>query len=103
ASSMFTYFLVKGATKGYIDNKYMTNAKKGYDGILKQFIEVDQNGKVSITQACAVAGLGGNPYRDGSFEYYINEPKRANDPKVVGPFIMTALQFEALGKTENKK
>lgn len=103
ASSMFTYFLVKGATKGYIDSKYMTNAKKGYDGILKQFIEVDQNGMVSITQVCSVAGLGGNPYRDGSFEYYINEPKRANDPKAVGPFIMTAIQFESFAKTKIKK
>ncbi|HYF67456.1 MAG TPA: glycoside hydrolase family 88 protein, partial [Ohtaekwangia sp.] len=103
ASSMFTYFLVKATTKGYIDNTYMMNAKKGYDGILNQFIEVDKNGMVSITQVCSVAGLGGNPYRDGSFEYYINEPKRANDPKAVGPFIMTAIQFESLANAENKK
>lgn len=96
ASTMFTYFLVKGATKGYLDKEYLTTARKGYDGILKQFIRTDENGQVSITEVCSVAGLGGNPYRDGSYEYYINEPKRDNDPKAVGPFIMTALQFENL-------
>jgi len=38
--------------------------------------------------------LGGSPYRDGSFEYYISEPQRDNDPKAVGPFILAALEFE---------
>jgi unsaturated rhamnogalacturonyl hydrolase len=96
---MFTYFLVKGATRGYIDKKYLSNAEKGYKGILDRFIKTDAQGLVSITDVCAVAGLGGNPYRDGSFEYYINETKRDNDPKAVGPFIMMALQFEGM---ENK-
>jgi unsaturated rhamnogalacturonyl hydrolase len=48
---------------------------------------------VIITQACAVAGLGGNPYRDGSFEYYVNERKKDNDPKATGPFILAALEL----------
>jgi unsaturated rhamnogalacturonyl hydrolase len=43
-----------------------------------------------------VAGLGGDPYRDGSFEYYVNEVIRDNDPKGVGPFIMAALEYEQL-------
>jgi unsaturated rhamnogalacturonyl hydrolase len=98
ASSMFTYFLVKGATRGYIDKKYLSNAEKGYKGILGRFIKTDDQGLVSITDVCAVAGLGGNPYRDGSFEYYVNETKRDNDPKAVGPFIMMALEFEELDK-----
>jgi unsaturated rhamnogalacturonyl hydrolase len=38
--------------------------------------------------------LGGVPYRDGSFEYYIGEPLAANDFKGVGPFIMAALEME---------
>ncbi|MEC8786145.1 MAG: glycosyl hydrolase family 88, partial [Pseudomonadota bacterium] len=44
----------------------------------------------SLEQVCAVAGLGGNPYRDGSFDYYMSEPIRANDAKGVGPFILAA-------------
>jgi unsaturated rhamnogalacturonyl hydrolase len=96
ASTMFTYFLIKGVKRGYIDKKYMSNAEAGYNGILNRFIKVDEKGQTHITEVCSVAGLGGNPYRDGSFEYYINEPKRDNDPKAVGPFIMMAVEFEEL-------
>lgn len=100
ASCMFTYFLLKASNKKYIDKNYVHSAKKGFEGVVKQFIKTDEKGMVTITQVCAVAGLGGNPYRDGSYEYYINETKRDNDPKAVGPFIMMALQFEELEKTK---
>lgn len=94
ASTLFVYTLVKAVKKGYIDSKFMKVALKGYDGILKHFIEVDDDGKVHLHKACAGAGLGGNPYRDGSYEYYINERIRSNDPKAVGPFILASLEFE---------
>jgi unsaturated rhamnogalacturonyl hydrolase len=96
ASAMFSYFLVKGATRGYINKKYLDTGKKGYEGILENFIVTAENGLVSITNVCAVAGLGGTPYRSGTFEYYVTEPKRDNDPKAVGPFIMLALEMESL-------
>jgi unsaturated rhamnogalacturonyl hydrolase len=96
ASSMFTYFLIKAAKNKYIDEKYLHVAKKAYDGILKNFITENEDGTINITTACAGAGLGGNPYRDGTYEYYINERKRDNDPKSVGPFIMLALEFEGI-------
>ncbi|MFC6998919.1 glycoside hydrolase family 88/105 protein [Rufibacter roseus] len=98
ASSMFTYFLVKAAKKGYIDQKYMQTARKGYSGILNNLIRKEADGTISITQVCAVAGLGGNPYRDGTYEYYIHEEKRDNDPKAVAPFIMASIEFEELNK-----
>ncbi|RDV15439.1 glycoside hydrolase family 88 protein [Pontibacter diazotrophicus] len=102
ASSMFTYFLVKAAKKGHIDQQYMQHAEKAYTGILNNFIEKNADGSISITNVCAVAGLGGNPYRDGTYEYYINEERRNNDPKAVAPFIMASLEFEELNKTASK-
>ena len=98
ASSMFVYALTKAVKKGYIDSKFLTVAQKGYEGILKNFIEVDKDGSIQIHQACSVAGLGGEPYRDGSFEYYISEKIRSNDPKAVGPFILASLEFERIEK-----
>lgn len=95
ASCMFVYALTKAAKKGYVDSKFLAVAKKGYEGILKNFIEVDQDGCIQIHQACSVAGLGGDPYRDGSFEYYVSEKIRSNDPKAVGPFILASLELEA--------
>jgi len=96
ASSMFTYFLLKAVREGYIDGSYLTYSKKAYQGILNHLIKEESDGRIVITPVCAGAGLGGNPYRDGSYDYYINEQKRDNDPKAVGPFILASILYEAL-------
>lgn len=89
ASAMFIYTWVKGAQKGYLDPSYLTKGEQAYDQFVELFIRQDADGMISLTHGCAVAGLGGDKnYRDGSYEYYINEPVRDNDPKAVGPFIM---------------
>jgi unsaturated rhamnogalacturonyl hydrolase len=92
-SSMFTYALAKGANKGYLPSKFKAIANKAFDGLIQKLIKVDTDGEITITQACAVAGLGGSPYRDGSFDYYVNERKKDNDPKATGPFILAALEL----------
>lgn len=94
ASSMFVYTIIKSVNNGYLPKSYKTYAKKGYDGIIKNLITVDKNGVVNLNKCCAVAGLGGKPYRDGSYEYYINEEIRSNDAKGTGPFILASLEFE---------
>lgn len=98
ASSMFVYALAKGVRKGYLDASYEDVVERGYAGILEQFVTVDDEGLVSVNQICAVAGLGGQQQRDGSFAYYISEPIESNDPKGVGPFIMASLELEALDR-----
>lgn len=95
-SAMFVYSLFKAVRKGYVDKSYLKVALKGYQGILDHFIEVDERGVVSITKACAVAGLGGKNYRLGDYDYYIHEQVRDNDPKAVGPFILASLEWEHL-------
>lgn len=92
-SSMFTYTLLKATRKGYISKDYKAVAIKAYNGILKNFIQKNGDGTISLNKCCAVAGLGGSPYRDGTFEYYIKEPVRADDAKGVGPFIMACLEM----------
>ena len=92
-SSMFTYTFAKGVKKGYLPKKYLDVANKAYDAIINKLISVEDNGVVNLNQCCSVAGLGGNPYRDGSYDYYINEPIRSNDPKGTGPFIMASLEL----------
>lgn len=92
-SSMFVYTMIKSVNKGYLSKSYKAYAKKGYEGIIKNLITVDENGVVSLNKCCAVAGLGGTPYRSGSYEYYVNEEVRSNDPKGTGPFILASLEF----------
>lgn len=93
-SSMFMYSYAKAVNKGYIDKKYMKIAERTYDGLMKDLIVKNQDGTLTLTKCCAVGGLGGTPYRDGSFEYYINERIRDNDTKATGPFIMGCLEID---------
>lgn len=95
ASSMLVYTLAKGVRKGYLPASYLTNAKKGYQGILKEFIK-EENGQTNLHGTVSVSGLGGNPYRDGSFEYYMSEKVIVNDPKGMGAFILAADEMELL-------
>nr|WP_026729981.1 glycoside hydrolase family 88 protein [Flavobacterium denitrificans] len=92
-SSMFAYAFAKGANKGYLPAKYKKIANKAFDGLTTKLMKVDADGTITLTQACQVAGLGGTPYRDGSYEYYVNEKKKDNDPKATGPFILAALEL----------
>lgn len=97
-SAMFIYTLFKAVRKGYLDESYLQVARRGYEGFLKEFVKVDGKGLVTVTKACAVAGLGGKNYRMGDYTYYINETIRDNDPKAVGPFILASLEWERLKK-----
>lgn len=97
ATAMFSYFLLKAINKGYISKQeYEASAQKAYKGIVNHLMKINDDGTLVITPVCAVAGLGGNPYRDGTYEYYINERKRDNDPKAVGPFILAGIEYKKL-------
>lgn len=92
-TTQFMYAYAKAVNKGYIDKKYLKIAQKAYDGLQKTLLVECADGTISLTRCCAVGGLGGHPYRDGSFEYYINERIRDNDAKATGPFIMGCLEL----------
>ncbi|MDP4269461.1 MAG: glycoside hydrolase family 88 protein [Bacteroidota bacterium] len=93
ASSMYMYAIAKAVNKGYVDKKYHKIALKAFKGITQKLIKKNQDGTLSLTQCCAVAGLGGNPFRDGSYDYYIHEKIRDNDAKATGPFIMGCIEL----------
>ncbi len=99
---MFTYALAKGVRMGYLDKKYQATAEKAYAGIIKNFIETDAKGTIHLTKTCSGAGLGGVPYRDGSFKYYVNEPLRTDDLKAIGPFIQAGIELKLLGVAANQ-
>ena len=117
-SAMFAYVLLKAYNKGYLGTKYREAGLKAYRGIVSHFIRVNPDKTISLTNCCAVAGLGPgispqveaalkaiNPKakakqssnRDGSYAYYLSEPIRDNDAKGVGPFIWASLEMEKMG------
>ncbi len=93
-SCMLVYTLAKAVRNGYIPASFSKNAKKGYAGIIKEFIEVDANGQTNLKGTVSVSGLGGKPYRDGSFDYYMSEKVVVNDPKGMGAFIKASVEME---------
>jgi unsaturated rhamnogalacturonyl hydrolase len=97
-TAMFAYSIFKGVRMGYIDTKYLATAQKAYQGLIDNFIVTGPDGLVTMKNICGVAGLGGDPYRDGSYEYYIGEIIRDNDPKGVGPFILASLEYEMISE-----
>lgn len=107
ASSMFVYTLAKAVRKAYLGPKDFEVAEKGYRGICTTFVEKGPGaGQISLKGTVSVSGLGGKPYRDGSFEYYMTEKVISNDPKGVGAFLLAANEMErakwpkpGLGKT----
>lgn len=124
-TSMFAYSLLKAYRKGYVkDVKYRDAGIKAYRGIIKNFIRIDNDKTISLTECCSVAGLGPaatpevkaamkkynpkgtvkhNEKRDGSFKYYLSEPIRDNDAKGLGPFIWASLEMELLGYTTSSE
>ena len=119
-SAMFTYALLKAYRLGYVGEKYQQAGIRAYKGMINNFIKVNADKSISLTNCCAVAGLGPaaipevvealkrinpkgtvkeNRRRDGSFAYYLSEPVRDNDGKGIGPFIWASLEMEAMGYT----
>ncbi len=92
-SAMYVYAFAKGARMGYLDKKYIQIANSAFTSILKNFIIQDKDGYLDMVNICGSCGLGGNPYRDGSYDYYIHEKIVTNDCKGVAPFILAAIEL----------
>jgi len=110
------YALMKGARLGYLPQYYYDYGKEIFDSVVKhKLVIVGKEATVSLPEGsvagvspaerrglgqslilkdvCLVAGLGGMPWhgdyklRDGTFEYYISEPRVNNDAKGLAPFL----------------
>jgi unsaturated rhamnogalacturonyl hydrolase len=94
ASCMFTYALAKGVRKGYLPQADEANAKRGWEGIQKKFVTADADGGLVLHGTVKVGGLGGTPYRSGTFDYYIGEKVVDQDAKGVGAFLLAGSEME---------
>lgn len=97
-SAMFVYAIARGVREGYLPESRMKIAVRGWDGIKKGFIKTNPDGTTDWHGTVSVSGLGGNPYRDGSYDYYMSEKIRINDAKGIGPAIKAALEMESYEK-----
>ncbi len=92
-TAMLSYSFAKGVRLGYLDDRFMDSARRAFNGLIEHKVVIDRYGMVDLHDGASVGGLGGRPYRDGSFQYYISEPRRTNDWKAVGPLVFAALEL----------
>lgn len=97
-SVMFVYAMLKGVRLGYLPAQMGTEALRKYEQFVDRFVRENADGTISITDCCAVAGLGGKTMRSGTFDYYISEPVIENDCKGVGPFIWASMEYDRARK-----
>ena len=103
SSAMFVYALSKAINNKYITVQYKPAVIKAYKGLVSNFVRTDESGNVHYIQAVSGAGLGGTPYRDGTYAYYVKEPKRDDDLKAIGPFIQACIEYQKLIPATNEK
>ncbi|WP_213806817.1 glycoside hydrolase family 88 protein [Granulicella sp. dw_53] len=94
ASCMFVYALAKGARMGYLPIADEAVAKRGWEGVQKRFVTADADGAVTLHGTVKVGGLGGSPYRSGTYEYYIGEKIIDQDAKGVGAYLLAGSEME---------
>jgi unsaturated rhamnogalacturonyl hydrolase len=97
ASAMFAYAFAKGVNKGYLEPRFFEAAERAMHGLRQHCVSLDGAGRVNLKDTCKGAGLGGNPYRDGTYAYYVGVPRATNDMKGIGPLLLAALELERRG------
>ena len=91
---MFTYALAKGVRMGYLPSSDAAAASHAWEGIQQHFVTANPDGTVTLHGTVKVGGLGGTPYRSGTFDYYIHEPIVDQDAKGVGAFLLAGSEME---------
>ena len=92
-TAMFIYAFAKGAKNGYLDQKYLDIANKAFDSMVEVMVTMGEDGLPILTNTCGACGLGGNPYREADYNYYVTEIQVDNDQKGVAPFILAAIEL----------
>lgn len=107
ASSMFCYAYLKAVRLGLLTGdttdkngytvSYANLAKRGFEGVVSNFVCKQSDGSIFVIQSCESAGLDSS--RAGNAAYYLadNKDTRINDAtegKCLGPFILAAVEYE---------
>jgi unsaturated rhamnogalacturonyl hydrolase len=91
------YSFMKGARLGILPQVYFDHGKEIFEAVCRHKLTMSE-GQFVLKDICLVAGLGGmagkGSYktRDGSYEYYLSEPRVNNDAKGVAPFLFAATE-----------
>jgi unsaturated rhamnogalacturonyl hydrolase len=103
ASAMFVYALAKAVRLGYVPSApFQHVAVQGWQGVQREFIHTAPDGSVVLAGTVKAAGLGGTPYRSGTYDYYVAEPTAENDAKGVGAYLLAGSEMERIPRSGRK-
>ena len=92
-TAMFIYGLQAAAQQGLAGEEALRMAKSSMDALWERNVVIAADGYPELTRICKVAGLGGEPYRSGSYDYYIHETVCSGDTKGTAPFLMACARL----------
>lgn len=95
-SCMMAAAMLKMARLGYVPEDVGAAAQESFRMIQREFVGQMLDGQMFLGKTCRGAGLGGTPYRDGSFDYYISEAVESWDLKGTGAYIQAACEMERI-------
>ena len=95
ASAMFIYSIAKATRLGVIEKNHHTSALKAFEGMKQELLTYNaKTGAIQLQQVCRSAGLGGTPYRDGSYRYYTQEVDIVtNDAHGMGALLLALVEL----------
>jgi unsaturated rhamnogalacturonyl hydrolase len=94
-SAMIAYAWAKGARLGMLEPRYRELAQQTFAGLVEELVDWNAvTGRMQLRNVCRSAGLGGTPYRDGSYAYYISTDVVVNDAHGVGAFLLASSEIE---------
>ncbi len=79
---LIAHSMVKAVRLGYIDEKYIKNAKRAYEAVIDS-LRKGENGEILLEKICM-----GTSINEGTYEYYIARPTIANDLHGGGAFLL---------------
>ena len=96
AAGMFVYTLAKGTRLRYLPQTDAASARKAWGGLLKQFTKSGKDGQLDLSGTADAVGLGGEPYRDGTYAYYTGVEQVSNDARGLGAVLLAANEIERM-------
>lgn len=89
---LFAYAAMKAARLGIAGDDIKKAGISAFEAVAGDYTDID--GEVPVLRnICLMAGLGGEPFRDGSAEYYLSERVVENDAKGIAPYLMAYAEY----------
>ncbi len=85
---LFAYSAMKAARLGIVGTDTGAAGKRAFGAVSEGYIRFSPEGMPVLRNICLMAGLGGEPFRDGSAGYYLSEQIVENDAKGIAPYLM---------------